>query len=159
MDNILIIGAAGQLGQCLKTVAERRSITNVIFPSEMDANILKFALLNSLFEKEKPSYVINCAAYTAVDQAEDEVQGDAEAQIEQAVAHQVDEARDDDVHRHGFDGDAHDHGRPRAGQEQGVFGDTFVVVGHGGFLHPLRDSPPAPRCARGAVRPRRPSGG
>lgn len=74
MDNILIIGAAGQLGQCLKTVAERRSITNVIFPSEMDANILKPALLNSLFEKEKPSYVINCAAYTAVDQAEDEVE-------------------------------------------------------------------------------------
>lgn len=71
MDNILIIGAAGQLGQCLKAVAEKRGIA-LILPSEQEANILKPALLATLFEKEKPSYVINCAAYTAVDKAEDE---------------------------------------------------------------------------------------
>jgi len=73
MGKILVIGAGGQLGQCLKTVAERRGINAIVFPAEQDANILDQTLLNSLFEKEKPGFVINCAAYTAVDKAEDEI--------------------------------------------------------------------------------------
>jgi dTDP-4-dehydrorhamnose reductase len=74
MGKILIIGAAGQLGQCLKTVAERRGITDIIFPSESEANILDLSLLDALLEQEKPAFVINCAAFTAVDKAEDEVE-------------------------------------------------------------------------------------
>ena len=74
MGKILIIGAGGQLGQCLKTVAERRGITDIIFPAEADANILDQSGLTSLLQKEKPAFVINCAAYTAVDEAEDEVE-------------------------------------------------------------------------------------
>ncbi|WP_316786207.1 dTDP-4-dehydrorhamnose reductase [Pedobacter frigiditerrae] len=74
MGKILIIGAAGQLGQCIKTVAQRRSITDIVFPSEQDGNILNIALLNELFVEEQPEYVINCAAYTAVDKAEDDVE-------------------------------------------------------------------------------------
>jgi len=73
MNKILVIGAGGQLGQCLKTVAERRGISEIVFPLEQEANILNQGLLNSLLEKEKPKFVINCAAYTAVDKAEDEV--------------------------------------------------------------------------------------
>ncbi|PWS28160.1 dTDP-4-dehydrorhamnose reductase [Pedobacter yonginense] len=73
MSKILVIGAGGQLGQCLKTVAERRGIQEIVFPVEQEANILHPELLNSLLEKEKPAFVINCAAYTAVDKAEDEV--------------------------------------------------------------------------------------
>ncbi|GGH14485.1 dTDP-4-dehydrorhamnose reductase [Pedobacter zeae] len=73
MSKLLVIGAGGQLGQCLKVVAERRGITEIIFPAEQDANILNESGLNELFIKEKPAYVINCAAYTAVDKAEDEV--------------------------------------------------------------------------------------
>ncbi|WP_316832378.1 dTDP-4-dehydrorhamnose reductase [Pedobacter aquatilis] len=73
MAKILVIGAGGQLGQCLKTVAERKGITDIVFPAEKDANILDAALLNTLLEKEKPAFVINCAAYTAVDKAEDEL--------------------------------------------------------------------------------------
>jgi len=73
MSKILVIGAGGQLGQCLKTVAERREISEIVFPVEQEANILNQELLNSLLEKEKPQFVINCAAYTAVDKAEDEV--------------------------------------------------------------------------------------
>ncbi|PWS32987.1 dTDP-4-dehydrorhamnose reductase [Pedobacter paludis] len=74
MSKILVIGAGGQLGQCLKTVAERRGISDIVFPAEQEANILNPDLLNSLLEKEKPAFVINCAAYTAVDKAEDEVE-------------------------------------------------------------------------------------
>ncbi|SFA42402.1 dTDP-4-dehydrorhamnose reductase [Pedobacter suwonensis] len=72
MSKILVIGAGGQLGQCLKVVAERRGITEIVFPAEQDANILNESGLNDLLAKEKPGFVVNCAAYTAVDKAEDE---------------------------------------------------------------------------------------
>lgn len=72
MSRIIVIGAGGQLGQCLKVVAHKREISSIAFPLEQEANILDPSLLNSLFELEKPDYVINCAAYTAVDKAEDE---------------------------------------------------------------------------------------
>ncbi len=74
MSKILVIGAGGQLGQCLKNVATQRNISTIVFPVEEEANILNQDLLNSLLEREKPEFVINCAAYTAVDKAEDEVE-------------------------------------------------------------------------------------
>ena len=74
MSKILVIGAGGQLGQCLKTVAERRGINEIVFPAEQDANILDEGGLNTLLAKEQPAFVINCAAYTAVDKAEDETE-------------------------------------------------------------------------------------
>lgn len=69
---IVVLGASGQLGSCLKKVAAERSITEISFPSEQDGNILDETLLDKLFSLENPSFVINCAAYTAVDKAEDE---------------------------------------------------------------------------------------
>ncbi len=72
MSKILVIGAGGQLGQCLKTIAKHRGIAEVIFPAEQDASILDEGGLNKLLAKEQPAFVINCAAYTAVDKAEEE---------------------------------------------------------------------------------------
>ena len=72
MSNIVIFGAAGQLGQCFKRLAEERGLTNIYFPSKSEANILDKDVLKSVFEKYKPAYSINCAAYTAVDKAEDD---------------------------------------------------------------------------------------
>ncbi|TDE09552.1 dTDP-4-dehydrorhamnose reductase [Dyadobacter psychrotolerans] len=69
---IVVLGASGQLGSCLNKVAEERNISDISFPSEQDGNILDTKLLDKLFEAEKPEFVINCAAYTAVDKAEDE---------------------------------------------------------------------------------------
>lgn len=74
MKKILVIGAAGQLGQCIRIVAERKNISAIAFPTEKEANILDLSLLETLLEKENPAYIINCAAYTAVDKAEDEVE-------------------------------------------------------------------------------------
>jgi len=74
MSKILVIGAGGQLGQCLKTVSERRGISEIVFPAEKEADILNAEGLNTLLQNEKPAFVINCAAYTAVDKAEDEVE-------------------------------------------------------------------------------------
>ncbi|MGV3547587.1 MAG: dTDP-4-dehydrorhamnose reductase [Pedobacter sp.] len=72
MPKVLVIGAGGQLGQCIKKIVAQRNIADVIFPEEGAANILNVADLTVLFNQEKPAYVINCAAYTAVDKAEDE---------------------------------------------------------------------------------------
>ncbi|WAC13203.1 dTDP-4-dehydrorhamnose reductase [Dyadobacter pollutisoli] len=69
---IVVLGASGQLGSCLKKVSAERNINDISFPSEEAGNILSSELLDILFSEEKPSFVINCAAYTAVDKAEDE---------------------------------------------------------------------------------------
>jgi len=71
---ILVLGASGQLGQCLKKVAAERNINNISFPDESKGNILDIELLKALFEEEQPTHVINCAAYTAVDKAEDDIE-------------------------------------------------------------------------------------
>ena len=71
--NILVLGGTGQLGQCLQKVASERNITSITFADEIVGNILDREILEKLFIQEKPAFVINCAAYTAVDKAEDEV--------------------------------------------------------------------------------------
>lgn len=70
----LVLGASGQLGQCLKAVASKRNINTLDFPDETIGNILDLEGLRTLFSEKKPDFVINCAAYTAVDKAEDEVE-------------------------------------------------------------------------------------
>ena len=70
---ILVLGGVGQLGQCISKVATQRGITSISFVDEFVGNILDMKVLEDLFNQEKPEYVINCAAYTAVDKAEDEV--------------------------------------------------------------------------------------
>ncbi|SDD62955.1 dTDP-4-dehydrorhamnose reductase [Mucilaginibacter pineti] len=74
MQNIVVFGAAGQLGQCLKKVAADRAIENIFYLSSVEGNILDADVINTAFQKYKPTFVINCAAYTAVDKAEDEVE-------------------------------------------------------------------------------------
>jgi dTDP-4-dehydrorhamnose reductase len=74
MQNIVVIGGSGQLGQCLKSVAAQRSINNIYFASSAEANVLNKEGLKAYFEKYKPVFVVNCAAYTAVDKAEDDIE-------------------------------------------------------------------------------------
>jgi dTDP-4-dehydrorhamnose reductase len=73
MSKTIVFGASGQLGQCLKKAAEDKEVPCLVFPPEENADILNIDLLRTLFQKEKPGYVINCAAYTAVDKAEEEI--------------------------------------------------------------------------------------
>jgi dTDP-4-dehydrorhamnose reductase len=74
MGNIVVFGAGGQLGQCFKNLAEEQGLTTIYFPSKNEANILDNDLLENVFAKYKPAYAINCAAYTAVDNAEDDTE-------------------------------------------------------------------------------------
>ncbi|MCF2518418.1 dTDP-4-dehydrorhamnose reductase [Dyadobacter sp. CY351] len=71
---ILVLGASGQLGNCLKKVSGERNIIDISFPSEDTGNILNVELLRDLFTSERPAYVVNCAAYTAVDKAEEDIE-------------------------------------------------------------------------------------
>ncbi|WP_134091982.1 dTDP-4-dehydrorhamnose reductase [Olivibacter sp. XZL3] len=70
MSKLLVLGGFGQLGQCLQTVCE----DDTIFLSSKDADIGNESQLEHLFHQHQPTHVINCAAYTAVDKAEDEVE-------------------------------------------------------------------------------------
>ena len=71
MSKVVIFGASGQLGSCIKSITGNYSET-FYFQQETEANILDIDALNKVFAAQKPDYVINCAAYTAVDKAEDD---------------------------------------------------------------------------------------
>lgn len=71
---VLVLGGNGQLGQCLAKVTAEYSIEHIFFADEIIGNILDKNILNTLFTKEEPEFVINCAAYTAVDKAEDDIE-------------------------------------------------------------------------------------
>lgn len=72
MAHIIVFGASGQLGQCLQLVAWEKNISDINFLPKAYANILDLQVLEQTFRTNQPSYCINCAAYTAVDKAEDE---------------------------------------------------------------------------------------
>lgn len=74
MKNIVVFGASGQLGQCLKKVATDQGIDHINFLPEAESNILDPEALQGIFETYRPAYAINCAAYTAVDKAEDDAE-------------------------------------------------------------------------------------
>lgn len=71
-SKILVFGGLGQLGQSISRVCKERGISSVIFLDEVEGDILNLAKMEKLFEEQAPEFVINCAAYTAVDKAEDE---------------------------------------------------------------------------------------
>lgn len=68
-----MFGASGQLGSCLKAVCGNQNINQVYFLDEGEANILDLKSMEKLFTQYQPAYCINCAAYTAVDKAEDDI--------------------------------------------------------------------------------------
>lgn len=72
--DILVLGASGQLGSCIRKVASQKKISSISFPDESAGDILDYAGLEKLFIAEQPEFVINCAAYTAVDKAEDDAE-------------------------------------------------------------------------------------
>ena len=67
----LVVGANGQLGQELVKLLNERHETFVAFDSQA-MNITNRNRVLEVFETEKPDVVLDAAAYTAVDAAEDE---------------------------------------------------------------------------------------
>lgn len=69
---ILVTGANGQLGKELKQLESQYPQFEFIFLSREDLPIHHFELVRNFFKGYHPQYLINCAAYTAVDRAESE---------------------------------------------------------------------------------------
>jgi dTDP-4-dehydrorhamnose reductase len=73
---ILVTGANGQLGQCFRKLAGTMPDTQFVFKNSSDLDITHLIdvqqLVGSLLSSGKQLWVINCAAYTAVDKAESE---------------------------------------------------------------------------------------
>jgi dTDP-4-dehydrorhamnose reductase len=69
---ILVTGANGQLGKEFRDLEKEFSQYEFLFLSREDLPIHHYELVRKTFDAFKPDYCINCAAYTAVDRAEQE---------------------------------------------------------------------------------------
>ena len=69
---VLVTGANGQLGQAIQSVAGNFPSIDFVFCSSVELNITDKSNCKTIFEKYKPQFCINAAAYTAVDKAESE---------------------------------------------------------------------------------------
>ena len=67
---VLIIGANGQLGKCLTDTKPEK--LDLISYSKEEFDLLDIDKCLQQIDRDKPNYVINAAAYTAVDKAETE---------------------------------------------------------------------------------------
>jgi dTDP-4-dehydrorhamnose reductase len=70
--NILITGSNGQLGSEIKAISTQFPDYNFFFTDIAELDLTNYKQVKSYFISNKISVCINCAAYTAVDKAEDE---------------------------------------------------------------------------------------
>lgn len=77
MITALVTGAKGQLGSEIKSIASKYPQIHFIYSDVDTLDITKIGDINQFIDKHvvgKLDYIINCAAYTAVDKAEDEIE-------------------------------------------------------------------------------------
>jgi dTDP-4-dehydrorhamnose reductase len=67
---ILVTGAKGQLGSEIKFLSDKYANTEFTFGSSHDLDISNQNAVEAFFSANRFDFVINCAAYTAVDKAE-----------------------------------------------------------------------------------------
>lgn len=74
MKKILITGANGQLGSEIRVLSPLFPDFDFVFADRAEFSLESESETWSFLEKTKPDYLVNCAAYTAVDKAETEVE-------------------------------------------------------------------------------------
>ncbi|WNH13980.1 dTDP-4-dehydrorhamnose reductase [Thalassobellus suaedae] len=75
MINILVTGGNGQLATCIKDVESQHDNLNFIYTDYLELDICDLKQVQAFFESNKQiNYCVNCAAYTAVDKAEEDVE-------------------------------------------------------------------------------------
>ena len=74
MNNILVTGGNGQLGSELKELAPNYPEYNFLFTNVSDLDITDHSSVEEFIESNNINVIINCAAYTAVDKAETELE-------------------------------------------------------------------------------------
>ncbi len=71
---ILVTGSNGQLGSEIKALSSTYPVLEFVFSDLPELDICNFALLSDFVKENKIRAIINCAAYTAVDKAEEDVE-------------------------------------------------------------------------------------
>ena len=72
MKKILVTGSNGQLGSCLKIKSKEQKTLDFVFLDSQGLDVTNVKQINKVFSENNFDYCINCAAYTAVDQAEED---------------------------------------------------------------------------------------
>ena len=68
--NILVTGAKGQLGKCIKNAADNYPEFDFLFASRSELNVDSEDSVSNIFSNNQFDYCINAAAYTNVEKAE-----------------------------------------------------------------------------------------
>lgn len=73
--NIIVFGKYGQLGKALKVVFDKKTEEHhhIYFMGRAQCDLANADAITELFNQIKPDLIINAAAYTAVDQAQTEI--------------------------------------------------------------------------------------
>lgn len=74
MTTILVTGANGQLGQELSVVATKHPEYHWVFAGRQQLDVTKAEEVSAFIAANKPHYIINCAAYTNVEKAEEDME-------------------------------------------------------------------------------------
>lgn len=74
MQTILITGSHGQLGNEMQQAANRFPAFNYIYTDVEELDICDKAALDAFVKANAVNIIVNCAAYTAVDKAEDDIE-------------------------------------------------------------------------------------
>ncbi|MDR1553745.1 MAG: dTDP-4-dehydrorhamnose reductase [Prevotellaceae bacterium] len=67
---ILVTGSNGQLGSEIQNISKKDHSVQYIFTDYAELDITDKRSVKTFFAEQKPDFLINCAAYTAVDKAE-----------------------------------------------------------------------------------------
>jgi dTDP-4-dehydrorhamnose reductase len=71
---VLVTGANGQLGQSIKSIANKYPTIQFVYTDFYEMDITNIESCTKAFLKYQPQFCINTAAYTAVDKAESELE-------------------------------------------------------------------------------------
>lgn len=74
MIHVLVTAKDGQLGQCFQSLSVQHPNIQFIFKSSSDLDITNKLNIENVFSAYPFDYCINCAAYTAVDKAEEAIE-------------------------------------------------------------------------------------
>lgn len=71
---ILVTGSNGQLGNEIREIAKTETQHDFIFTDVAELDICDANAVNAFVENHRPDFIVNCAAYTAVTKAENDLE-------------------------------------------------------------------------------------